>query len=360
MTTGLPLRVAVIGAGPGGYVAAIRAAQLGAAVTLVERAQVGGTCLNVGCIPTKALLHTAELYEQAKAGAAVGVEAQVKLNFVQAQAHKSVVVKQLVNGVRGLLQANSVAVIGGDARVASLGQLTVKSATGDQAVEFDRLILATGAVPALPKIPGIESCHCIDSTGALALETVPKSMVVIGGGVIGVELATVYNAIGCNVVIVELLERILPTMDAELSGLVRADLAGRGVQILTGAKVLVVEGEGGEAVVKVRTRDGDTRDLRCEKVLVSVGRKPSIEGLGLESIGVACDHGAIVVNDRMQTNVSGVYAIGDCNGRIMLAHAASAQGEVAAENATGHTAQFDPKTNASCVYTPFRNLQASA
>lgn len=347
----MSLKVAVIGGGPGGYVAAIRAAQLGADVTLIEKENLGGACLNVGCIPTKALLHTAELLENAKNGESLGVEAKVSLNFAKAQAHKAQVVKKLVGGVAGLLRANKVEVLKGAASFEDARTLKIVGRGEDQTRRFDKIIVASGSVPVTPPIPGADSRQCMDSTGALDLEAVPASMVVIGGGVIGVELATLYSTLGCKVVIVEMLDGILTMMDAELVGLLRKDLAARGVEIYTGAKVASVADKGREAAVRVEMGDGSVREFMGEKVLVSVGRRPNTEGLGLERAGVACERGRITVNDAMETSVSGIYAIGDCNGRIMLAHVASAQGEVAAENAMGRAARFDALTNASCVYT---------
>lgn len=345
-------RVLIIGGGPGGYVAAIRAAQLGAEVTLVEQEAVGGTCLNVGCIPTKALLHTAELYEEAKNGAECGVIAEVRVDFQKAQEKKRRITEQLVSGVKGLLTLNRVKVIEG--RASLLDQKTVrveKNRGGREDLSFDRLILATGSIPVKPPIPGMDAKQCIDSTGALTLEEIPKTLVIMGGGVIGVELATLYAALGAKVHIVEMMDTLLPMMDGELTKLVCDKLKQKGIAILTGTKVTAVADQGTEAVVEIQTAEGKTQTLTCDKLLVSVGRRTNTEGLGLEKAGIANDRGRITVNDQMETNVHGIYAIGDCNGRIMLAHAASAQGECAAEHAMGHPARFDPRTNPSCVYT---------
>ena len=344
--------VLVIGGGPGGYVAAIRAAQLGGKVTLVEKEYLGGTCLNVGCIPTKALLHTAELYEEAKNGSDCGVIAEVRVDFQKAQEKKRLVTKQLVSGVKGLLAVNKVKVIEGTATLMDNKTVHVeKNKGGSEELTFDKLILATGSVPVKPPIPGIGSKQCIDSTGALSLEEVPKTLVIMGGGVIGVELATLYAGLGAKVHIVEMMDALLPMMDGELTKMVCKKLEKQGVTILTGTKVTKVTDNGKEASVEMETADGKTKILACEKLLVSVGRRTNTEGLGLEKAGIANDRGRITVNDKMETNVPNIYAIGDCNGRIMLAHVASAQGEVAAENALGHSAQFESRTNPSCVYT---------
>lgn len=342
--------VGVIGGGPGGYVAAIRAAQLGAQVTLIEKEKLGGTCLNVGCIPTKALLHAANLYEEAKDGGHCGIMAEVKIDFAKAQEYKSGIVKKLVSGVKGLLSAAKVNIIEGEASFAAPGQLSVKGKEGQQLLNFDKIIIATGSIPVLPPIPGIDSPHCIDSTGALNLEKVPSSMVIIGGGVIGMEIATIYSSLGCKVYVVEMMKEILPMMDKDLLPPVKAALKRNGVEIFTSAKVTGVKTGQGGAVVLLEM-DGVQREIACEKVLVSVGRRVNTEALQLDKLGIKHERGRITVNENMETSLASVYAIGDCNGQIMLAHVASAQGEIAAENAMGHNAIFDSATNASCVYT---------
>lgn len=344
-------KLAVIGGGPGGYVCAIRAAQLGADVTLIEKERLGGTCLNVGCIPTKALLHTAELFDRARTGAGYGVEADVRLNFTQAQTHKAGVVKQLVNGVGGLLRAAKVKTVMGRAAFIDKGALAIETSEGKRSETFDRIVIATGSASVIPPIPGIDNPRCIDSTGALELTEVPARMVIIGGGVIGIELATLYGTLGSRITVVEMMDEILPMMDAELVKRLRSDLAKKGVEIVTRARVVSIAERDGQGVVAVEMSDGTSREMSGDKILVSVGRKPHTDGLNLDAVGIARERGRIVVDDGMETTLPGVYAIGDCNGRIMLAHVASAQGEVAAENALGGKARFDSATNASCVYT---------
>jgi dihydrolipoamide dehydrogenase len=345
-------KVVVIGGGPGGYVASIRAVQLGGEVTLVEKECLGGTCLNVGCIPTKALLHTAELYEAAVNGEEWGVLASVKLDFTKAQAKKNHIVNQLVDGVKGLLAANKVKVISGIASFQSKDTIQVKKREGRvETVQADRFIIATGSVPLMPPIPGIEAKQCIDSTGALELQEIPKSMVIVGGGVIGVEFATLYSTFGCKVTIIEMQKEILPMMDGELAKIIRAKLVRKGVDIYTKAKVLSIKDEGFEAKITVEMSEANRIDISCEKVLICVGRKTNTDALSLDKAGILHDKGRITVNDKMETNVNGIYAIGDCTGKSMLAHVASAHGEVAAENALGHERLFDMKTNPSCIYT---------
>ncbi len=341
------MKVLVIGGGPGGYVAAIRAAQLGGEVTLVEKENLGGTCLNVGCIPTKALLHSAEIYAEAKHGAEYGVLAsEVKVDFGQVMAKKNAVVKQLVTGVGGLLAVNRVRVVKGTAAFTGKNEVTV----GSEKQRADKIIIAAGSIPAQPPIPGLDAKQCLDSTGALSLAKIPASLAIIGGGVIGVEMATVYATFGCKVVIVEMLEEILPMMDRELTRLVRSTLEKKGVVVKTGAKVLSVADNGGTASVSLEDKGGKA-EVVAEKVLVSVGRKINTEALNLSAAGINNERGRILVNERQETNVPGIYAVGDCTGGSMLAHIASAQGEVAAENALGHPAVFDAGTSPSCVYT---------
>ncbi|HWP51346.1 MAG TPA: dihydrolipoyl dehydrogenase [Clostridia bacterium] len=346
-------KVIVIGGGPGGYVAAIRAAQLGGDVTLIEKNSLGGTCLNVGCIPTKAVLHAAELLEEARHSAEFGINLDIKgFDWGKVQAKKTAVVKQLVSGVTGLLRANKVKVISGEASFVTRDTLNVKKADGStETVKGDKIIIAAGSVPAIPPIPGVkENAACIDSTGALSLEAVPETLLVIGGGVIGIELATALSAFGTKVTIVEALPKLLPMMDGELTEVLRKQMEKRGITILTNAKVISVEPADGSAAVNVEV-DGAARVFKAQKVLVAVGRRTDTAALNLDAVGIAHDRGRITVNDQMETSIPGVYAIGDSLGKVMLAHVASDEGEIAAENALGHTAAYDGKTNPSCVYT---------
>ena len=344
--------VAVIGGGPGGYVAAIRAAQLGGEVTLIEKNKMGGTCLNVGCIPTKVLLHSAEALAEASHMADLGINVEVKgIDWNKVQAKKNAVTNQLVSGVTGLMKANKIKVIDGVASFASKDTLTVTKKDGSKEnLTFDKIIIAAGSVPAVPPIPGVkENASCVDSTGALSFETVPKSLLVIGGGVIGIELATAYSRFGTEVTVVEAMSKLLPMMDGELTAQLRKMMETRGIKIMTDAKVQSVEGG---ALTKVNVEvGGKVETFTAEKVLVAVGRRTDTEALNLDAVGITNDRGRISVNDKMETSVANVYAIGDCLGKVMLAHVASAQGEIAAENALGEEAVYDGSTNPSCVYT---------
>lgn len=343
--------ILVLGSGPGGYVAAIRAAQLGADVTLVERAALGGTCLNAGCIPTKAILHTARLLDEARSGSAFGVDAEPRLNFPKAMARKNAIVRQLAAGVTGLLKANRVRVLRGTA--AFVGEKEVEIAAPEGEVlrpAADAVVIAVGAVPAMPPIPGVDSPGCLDSTGILSLETVPPRLAVVGGGVVGVEMATAFSSLGSKVTVIEILDEILPMMDRELTRTVRNKMLKRGVEFLLGARVLSIT-PGADALEVAVDHRGDGKTVLAETVLVAAGRRPDTEALGLDRAGIATERGRIVTNERQETNVPGVYAVGDCTGGMMLAHVASVQGEVAAENALGGDSVTDLKTSPSCVYT---------
>lgn len=347
------MKITVIGGGPGGYVAAIRAAQLGAEVILIEKNKLGGTCLNVGCIPTKAVLHSAELLTEAKNAVESGIIIpEVHFDWKKIQQKKEAITKQLVSGVTGLMKANKITVINGTASFLTKNTLSIVKSDGTtEQIQSDKIIIASGSVPAVPPIPGIkENKNCIDSTGALSLTEVPKSMLVIGGGVIGIELATAYSQFGTQVTIIEALPKLLPMMDGELTAVLRKKMEKSGIRIMTEAKVLSVEPSAIGAKVNVECY-GAMESFEAEKVLVAVGRRTDTAELNLDTVGIGNDRGKILVNDKMETNIEGIYAIGDCLGKVMLAHVASAQGETAAENAMGHTTVYDGKTNPSCVYT---------
>ena len=349
------MNVIVIGGGPGGYVSAIRAAQLGASVTLIEKQHLGGTCLNVGCIPTKCLLHSAELVEDIKKqGAEIGVKVSgVEVDFPQVIRHKNDISKKLTGGVAGLLKMNKVKVIDGEASFTGPRKLSVKTADGKtEAMTADAIILATGSVNAQPPIPGLkENSNCIDSTGALSLEKLPESMVVIGGGVIGLELACAYAAFGTKITVVEAMASMLPMLDGDLTAVGVEHMKKMGVDFHLECPVQSVEADPAGAKVICKNKAGETVSFAAEKVLVAIGRKPNTASLNLDAGGIKHDRGRILVNERMQTNISGVYAIGDCvAGYAQLAHTASAMGEVAAENICGKDAVYDESTNPTCVY----------
>ena len=344
-------KVIVVGGGPGGYVAAIRAAQLGAETHLVEKENLGGTCLNVGCIPTKALLHTAELYHAVKHGERIGLVGEsVGIDWKALMNRKNSVVRRLVGGVAGLLKANGVTVHKGTGQLISGEEVQIQ---GDKpaTLRADAIILSTGSVPVKLNFPGADLPGVVDSTGVLSLDKLPASIAIIGGGVIGVEFAALYAALGSQVTVIELLPEILPGIDSELAANLKQSLSKKGVRFLNGAKL--------EAVSKTATGlsahvalGNETKEIDAEIVLVAVGRRAYTEGAGLEAAGVKLERGKVVVDDHYRTNLPKVYAIGDCNGITMLAHAASHQGIAAAEHALGHAAAGHGKPIVpACVYT---------
>jgi dihydrolipoamide dehydrogenase len=345
------MKIVVLGGGPGGYVAAIRAAQLGADVTLIEKNRLGGTCLNVGCIPTKVLLHTAEIVETMKHAQTLGIESKgISVNWGQLMSRKESVVDQLVGGVEGLLQSNQVTIINGTGKIQSQNGILITD--GDQkgqVVEFDKCILAVGSVPSLVPIPGSKHENVITSDDALSLDAVPESMLIIGGGVIGTEFAEVYSSFGSDVTIVEMAESILPPIDAEISEILKGKLEEKQIKIIENARVERIEDQGMMAVSIAMT--SGTKVIKAEKVLMAVGRRPSTDSIGLEEIGIKMNRGMIQVDSRMRTNLKNYYAIGDCNGGIMLAHVASAEGIVAVETIMGLKPEMDLGTVPSAVYT---------
>ena len=344
-------KVVVIGGGPGGYVAAIRAAQLGAETYLVEKENLGGTCLNVGCIPTKALLHTAELYHAVKHGDRIGlIGDSVQLDWKALMNRKNSVVRRLVGGVAGLLKANGVTVYKGMAELTGPGEVRVH---GDKATTLsaDVVILSTGSVPVKLNFPGADLPGVVDSTGVLSLAKLPESIAIIGGGVIGVEFAALYAALGSKVSVVELLPEILPGIDSELAANLKQSLSKTGVTFLNGAKLESISQASGGLSAKVLLGT-ETKEIAAEIVLVAVGRRAYTDGAGLEAAGVKLERGKVVVDEHYRTNLPGVYAVGDCNGITMLAHAASHQGIAAVEHALGHGAAGHGKPIVpACVYT---------
>ena len=339
--------VLVIGGGPGGYVAAIRAAQLGAKVTLVEKAELGGTCLNRGCMPTKAMLHSSEVYEAATCSEKIGIiGADVKVDWEKVQGFRASVVEKLTSGVKALLRMNKVTVVSGEA--VFTGPKTVSAAGKELTAE--KIIICAGSYPIIPGIPGLkDSKACIDSTACLSLPAIPKSLLVIGGGVIGLELGSVYRRYGTKVTVIEMQPRLLPLMDGELTMLAEAKLKSEGMEILTSTSVVSVADADGIAKVTVKGPDGE-KVIEAEKILVSVGRGPNTAGLALDKAGIDVKDGFIQTNEKLETNVPGVYAVGDCTGKLMLAHAAMAMGETAAENALGGSRVFRPEASPSCAY----------
>ncbi|MHB9940078.1 dihydrolipoyl dehydrogenase [Clostridium sporogenes] len=347
------MKLVVIGGGPGGYVAAIRGAQLGAEVTLIEKEKLGGTCLNVGCIPTKVLLHSSELLHEVKEAKAlgIGVNEEVKVNWPQLQNRKNTVVNTLVSGVSSLLEHNKVKVINGTATFEGKSSIKVTKDQGEsENIQFDNVIISSGSFPFIPPIKGKELEGVIDSTGALSLDSIPKSMVIIGGGVIGIEFANIFNSLGCKVTVIEMLPFILPPVDREISEILKEKLKKDGIDIYNNCKVTKIENNNENLKVSFE-EDNSKLNIEAQKVLIAVGRRANISNLNLESTGVYIEKGYISVNDSMETNIKGIYAIGDCTGKNMLAHVASDQGIIAVENIMGKNKKMDYKTVPACVYT---------
>ncbi|MBX5448628.1 dihydrolipoyl dehydrogenase [Thermogemmatispora sp.] len=346
--------VAVIGAGPGGYVAAIRAAQLGARVAIVEKQYLGGTCLNVGCIPSKAMLHVAESLHRLASLAELGITLPQPPTFDmrRAMAFKDKVVKRMTNGVGTLLKGNSVTIYEGLGSVEANRTVTVTKSDGSrEQFSAEKVILANGSLPLMPPFPGIDGRNVINSDTCWNLTEVPESVVCVGGGVIGVELACMFQALGSRVTIVEMLPDILAPVDEEVRRLLVRILSRRGITIATGARVEAIEDDAEQKKVIARGEQGE-QVFHGAYVLVAVSRRPNTSGLEqLFEQGLDHDRGRVRVNERMETNLPGIYAIGDLVHGAGLAHVASMEGEVAAENALGHAAKMDYSVVPNPIYT---------
>jgi dihydrolipoamide dehydrogenase len=344
--------IAILGTGPGGYVAALRAAQLGAQVTVVEEGELGGVCLNVGCIPTKALLRSAEVYRTLQHAEAFGLqlEGQVKPNWTAIQARKERIVQQLVGGVGVLLRKAGVQAFRGRGWFATPSVLEVMTADGVQRIEAQHVVIATGSRPVQLSLPGMDLPGVIDSTAALAFEELPRRLLIIGGGVIGVEFAEIFGAFGVQVTIVEMLSSLLPLMDADLGQSLARTMGQRGVQVLLDSRLTRIDTADNGLRATVTTLGGQLI-LETDRVLIAVGRQPNSERIGLDLVGVHTEKTGIPVDAQMRTNVPAVFAVGDVTGSMQLAHVASEGGKVAVETALGHTSSLALKTVPNCVYT---------
>ncbi len=348
--------VTYIGAGPGGYVSAIRAAQLGLKVAIVEkRPTLGGTCLNVGCIPSKALLHSSHLYEEATDGmASHGVIASgVKLDLKTMMGHKDSVVSDTIKGVDYLMKKNKIDRLLGTGSIAAPGSVTVTDDKGkSQTITTKNIVIATGSDVA--PLPGVEIDEklIVSSTGALELTKVPKKMIVIGAGVIGLELGSVWRRLGAEVEVVEFLDVCLPGSDAEVSKIAQRSLKKQGMKFKMKSKVTGAKTSKTGVTLTVEPRDGgDAEEMKADCVLVAIGRRPYTEGLGLEAAGVEMDRGFIKTTDGFKTNVAGIYAIGDVIGGMMLAHKAEDEGVVLAEMLAGQSGHINYDAIPAIVYT---------
>lgn len=346
-----PKHIAILGAGPGGYVAAIRAAQLGARVTVIENQALGGVCLNWGCIPSKALLAVVELGDKVKKAADFGltVEGAVAYDPVKMVARKNKVVEGLVKGIASLFKIWNIEHLEGTGELLDAKSLRVRKRDGTEAaVQADAIVIATGSSwPNLPLFP-VDGKQIITSKEALDLGTVPKRLLIIGGGVEGCEFASLYSGLGTAVTLVEMMANVLPLEDGEIASFMARELKKRGVELHVGTTVEKVDRQGG--AVRAALKDGTV--IECDQVLVSVGRGFNSKGIGLEKAGVRVGtRGEILVNDRMETNVRGIYAIGDVVGKAMLAHVASAQGKVAVQNILGEASKVSYNLIPAGIFT---------
>jgi dihydrolipoamide dehydrogenase len=348
----MPEKLTIIGAGPGGYVAAIRAAQMGAQVTVVEEAEVGGTCLNWGCIPTKTLIASAEALGHARSAAAFGVEVsgEVQVNLGKIRERKDQVVSTQVKGIRALFKSWGVNLIEGRGLLLSPRMVRVVQKDGTaRDLAADRVIIATGSRPArLPGLP-FDGESVISSDDAVQLKRVPERLLIIGAGVIGAEFAFIYRAFGAEVALVEMLPRALASEDEDISVVIEREMKKAKIQLVTGARVeSMLKGDDGLVV----SRLANGQEIAAQQVLVSIGRSLNSENIGLDDAGVIKgQRGEIVVNEKMETNVPGVYAVGDVTGKMLLAHVASRQGMVAADNALGGSSRMDYDVVPSGIFT---------
>lgn len=341
--------LAIIGGGPGGYVAAIAAGKKGLSVAIIEENAIGGTCLNRGCIPTKALLQSASVYQTALQASQMGVEVDnVRFDYAKIAARKDQVVKQLRMGVEALVKASGGKMISGRASLVNKNEIQI-SGQVPQTITADKIIIATGATPAMPPIEGLSGDKVVNSDGVLSMTQCPESVVIIGGGVIGVEFADLFVSLGKKVTIVEMMDVILPGMDNEVSLSLRKILEKKGVKIFTGAKVEKIESQD---TATVHFTQNQTAMSACgDLVIVAIGRRPNTKDLGLENAGVSTQNGFVTVDERMQTSAANIYAIGDVTGKVQLAHVASAQALVAAQNIAGGNERMRYDIVPSCVYT---------
>jgi dihydrolipoamide dehydrogenase len=345
------MKLAVLGSGPGGYVAAIKAAQLNAEVTVIEDTEVGGTCLNWGCIPTKAMLASSELLSKSRELGAFGIELKGELvpNLAKIIERKNKVVSTQVKGIKGLFKSWGITLKEGRGVLTSAGEIEVRTKDGNTGkVEADAIIIATGSRPAqIPTFP-FDGKNILSSTEALELNEIPKSLLIVGAGVIGCEFACLYRELGADVTIVEMLPRAVATEDHEISELLERELKKKKIKLITEIRVARVEIK--EDGVHAFLSDG--KELVAEKMLVAIGRTFNSDNMGLESVGVhKGGRGEIIVNNKMETNVPGIYAVGDVTGGLLLAHMASKEGIVAAKNIMGIDATINYNVVPAAIFT---------
>lgn len=346
------LDLLVIGAGPGGYAAAIRASQLGLRTALVERSELGGVCLNLGCIPSKAMLRSAEVVTLIRHASEHGISTgEVTWDYRVAAARRDQAVAKLLQGLVNLLRGNNVTVLRGDAQLQGPNTCRIEGTDGSYDVGFRHLIVATGSAPAPIPVEGASLDGVVDSDGALALQDAPRRAVIIGGGAVGVEWADIWRAFGSDVAILEMLPRLVPTEEPEIARELARAFTRKAIVCQTSAQVQAIR-QDGEALEVRAIIEGEERGFAADTVLVAVGRRPNVSGLGLEAAGVETGPRGIPVDDRMRTNAPHIFAIGDVTGRSLLAHAATHQGIIAAETIAGRKTQgFDPSAVPAAVFT---------
>ena len=340
--------LAVIGGGPGGYVAAIRASQLGAKVVLFEENNLGGTCLNRGCIPTKALLKSVRAWQDLQKVsqlAITGVDLKdARIDWAKLQGRKNRIVTRLTMGVANLLQAHGVDVIQGSAEMEEPNLIRVE----DKTYQACNIIIATGSKPKLIPLPGLDSPAVITSDELLSLEEIPSSLIILGGGVIGVEFAFIFRELGAEVTIIEMEERLLPNMDEEIARQAARVFKSNEIHIYTGTKALEIRGN---SLFVEKNGSNNIQEITGDKILLAVGRTPSYKGINVEKLGIKTVKGAIITDEFLRTSIPQTYAVGDVNGKFMLAHKAFAEGIVAVENIMGNSQKMGYEVIPQCVYS---------
>ncbi|MBD3859901.1 dihydrolipoyl dehydrogenase [Bacillus sp. 28A-2] len=346
------MSLVIIGGGPAGYVAAITAARLGREVVLIDQGQLGGTCLNEGCIPTKSLLQSADMYEHVKSAAHFGIELPGKKPFIQwdsVQKRKQSVVKQLTDGVRYLMNKNKISVLNGKASFLSAHELLIEREGRSEIIQAKQIIIASGAAPAALPFAPFDGEWMIHSKDAMSLSSIPDSLCIIGGGVIGCEFASIFSRMGTKVVMIEQSVHILPEEDDDIAQCLHDQLEEAGVDILTSAVVKQLDSNARK--VMIERKHGERCEIKSDLCLVAIGRQPRLGELNLDQIGIEYDRNGIKVNDHMQTNLPHIYACGDVTGGVQLAHVAFHEGTIAASHASGEDVKVNEQVIPRCIYT---------
>jgi dihydrolipoamide dehydrogenase len=346
------INVVIIGGGPGGYVSAIKAAHLGLKAVLVEKDKLGGVCLNRGCIPTKALISTAEVLSHIQRAEEFGIQVKdYSFDFPAIMKRKDLITRRLSSGVEQLMNANQVRVIRGEGQIVEPGTVEILDAGGQkEIIKTKNIIIATGSSVMKLPIPGLDVKGVITSDEALSLSELPSRMIIIGGGVVGIEFAGIFRALGVEVTVVEMLPRILLPIDEEIARRLTVSLKRKGIEILTDCKVKEIKKNNQNLEVLVSTSEGEKK-LETEKVLLAAGRVPELGNIDVQGLDIELDGRAIKVDEKMRTNIPGIYAVGDVVGKIMLAHVASREGIVAVENISGKEVLMDYRAVPNCVFS---------